>query len=94
MRWDLFDRLVRFEDNTLSVDYAYDPLGRRIHKYSNAHHIHRPEAGSHWNQNERARKQREMGCGFTLFGWPGKAARPRPIRPMERAAKKYQRNLR
>ena len=71
MRWDLFDRLVRFEDNTLSVDYAYDPLGRRIHKYSNAHHKHRPEAGSHWNQNERARKQRELGCGFTLFGWDG-----------------------
>ena len=71
MRWDLFDRLVRFEDNTLSVDYAYDPLGRRIHKYSNAHHKHRPEAGSHWNQNEQARKQRELGCGFTLFGWAG-----------------------
>ena len=71
MRWDLFDRLVRFEDNTLSVDYAYDPLGRRIHKYSNAHHKHRPEAGSHWNQNEQARKQRELGCGFTLFGWDG-----------------------
>ena len=46
MRWDLFDRLVRFEDNTLSVDYAYDPLGRRIHKYSNAHHTHRPEPGT------------------------------------------------
>ena len=71
MCWDLFDRLVRFEDNTLSVDYAYDPLGRRIHKYSNAHHKHRPEAGSHWNQNEQARKQRELGCGFTLFGWDG-----------------------
>ena len=71
MRWDLFDRLVRFEDSTLSVDYGYDPLGRRIHKYSNAHHTHRPEAGSHWNQNERARKQRELGCGFTLFGWDG-----------------------
>ena len=71
MRWDLFDRLVRFEDSTLSVDYAYDPLGRRIHKYSNAHHKHRPEAGSHWNQNEQARKQRELGCGFTLFGWDG-----------------------
>ena len=62
---------MRFEDSTLSVDYAYDPLGRRIHKYSNAHHKHRPEAGSHWNQNEQARKQRELGCGFTLFGWDG-----------------------
>ena len=67
MRWDLFDRLVRFEDSTLSVDYAYGPLGRR----SNAHHTHRPQAGSHWNQNERARKQRELGCGFTLFGGYG-----------------------
>ncbi|KMN13393.1 RHS repeat-associated core domain-containing protein, partial [Pseudomonas weihenstephanensis] len=71
MRWDLFDRLVCFEDNRLRVDYAYDPLGRRIHKYSSAHHKHRPEAGSHWNQNEQARKQRELGCGFTLFGWDG-----------------------
>ena len=62
---------MRFEDSTLSVDYGYDPLGRRIHKYSNAHHKHRPEAGSHWNQNQRARKQRELGCGFTLFGWDG-----------------------
>ena len=27
MRWDLFDRLVRFEGSTRSVDYAYDPRG-------------------------------------------------------------------
>ena len=89
MRWDLFDRLVRFEDSTLSVDYAYDPLGRRIHKYSNAHHKHRPEAGSHWNQNERARKQRELGCGFTLFGWDGDtlARESSPAQPMARRVK-------
>uniref|UniRef100_UPI000B0E03D1 RHS repeat-associated core domain-containing protein n=1 Tax=Pseudomonas lundensis TaxID=86185 RepID=UPI000B0E03D1 len=71
LHWDLFDRLVRFEDNRLRVDYAYDPLGRRLYKYSNAHHPHRNEAGSQWNQNEQARKQRELGCGFTLFGWDG-----------------------
>lgn len=71
MRWDLFDRLVRFEDSRLSVDYAYDALGRRLHKNSSAHHKQRAEAGSHWNHNEYARKQREHGCGFTLFGWDG-----------------------
>ena len=71
LQWDLFDRLVRFEDNRLRVDYAYDPLGRRLYKYSNAHHPHRNEAGSQWNRNEQARKQRELGCGFTLFGWDG-----------------------
>ena len=24
-----------------------------------------------WNRNEQARKQRELGCGFTLYGWDG-----------------------
>ena len=71
LHWDLFDRLVRFENSQLRVDYAYDPLGRRLYKHSNAHHRNRSEAGSQWNRNEQARKQRELGCGFTLFGWDG-----------------------
>ncbi|MGC3932874.1 RHS repeat-associated core domain-containing protein [Pseudomonas atacamensis] len=71
MRWDLFDRLVNFDDARLSVDFAYDALGRRLYKNSNAHYKERSEAGSQWNQNERARKQRELSCGFTLFGWDG-----------------------
>ncbi|WP_123585339.1 RHS repeat-associated core domain-containing protein [Pseudomonas brassicacearum] len=71
MQWDLFDRLVRFEDARLAVDYAYDPLGRRLHKNSSAHYKQRPEAGSQWNRNEHARRQRELGCGFTLYGWDG-----------------------
>ncbi|NNA18990.1 RHS repeat protein, partial [Pseudomonas lundensis] len=71
LQWDLFDRLVRFENSQLSVDYAYDPLGRRLYKHSNAHHLNRSEAGSQWNRNEQARKQRELECGFTLFGWDG-----------------------
>lgn len=71
MQWDLFDRLVHFEDDSLAVDYAYDPLGRRLYKNSSAHYQQRPEAGSLWNRNEHARKQREHGCGFTLFGWDG-----------------------
>ena len=71
LHWDLFDRLVRFENTHLSVEYAYDALGRRLYKNSNAHHRHNPEAGSQWNKNEQARKQRELGCDFTLFGWDG-----------------------
>jgi RHS repeat-associated protein len=71
MRWDLFDRLMHFEDSRLAVDFAYDALGRRLHKNSNAHYRHRPEAGSQWNRNEHARRQRELGCGFTLYGWDG-----------------------
>ena len=71
LQWDLFDRLVHFEDSRLSVDFAYDALGRRLHKNSLAHYKQRPEAGSLWNRNEHARKQRELGCGFTLYGWDG-----------------------
>ncbi|CAI8926394.1 RHS repeat-associated core domain-containing protein [Pseudomonas serboccidentalis] len=71
MKWDLFDRLVHFEDNRLAVDFAYDALGRRLYKNSVAHFKRRPEAGSQWNRNEHSRVQREHGCGFTLYGWDG-----------------------
>jgi len=71
MRWDLFDRLVHFNDARLSVEYAYDALGRRLLKHSNVHYKQRPEAGSLWNRSEHARVQREHGCGFTLYGWDG-----------------------
>lgn len=28
-----------------------------------------------WNHNEQARKQRELGCGFALYGWDGSTGR-------------------
>ncbi|QZI69364.1 RHS domain-containing protein [Pseudomonas protegens] len=71
LRWDLFDRLIRYEDARLSVDYTYDALGRRLYKDSTAHYRPRPEAGSRWSRNEQALRQRELGCGFTLYGWDG-----------------------
>lgn len=71
MRWDLFDRLVHFEDSRLSVEFAYDALGRRLSKNSKVHYKQRPAAGSLWNSAEHARLQREHGCGFTLYGWDG-----------------------
>ncbi|MCU0070069.1 RHS domain-containing protein [Pseudomonas koreensis] len=71
LQWDLFDRLVHFDDARLAVDYAYDALGRRLYKDSRVHYKQRPEAGSQWNRNELARKQSEMNCGFTLYGWDG-----------------------
>ena len=30
-----------------------------------------PQAGSGWNINQHARKQRELGCDHTLYGWDG-----------------------
>jgi RHS repeat-associated protein len=69
--WDLFDRLTGYNDDKLKVDYSYDALGRRLHKHSVAHFWDRPEAGTGWNQLQRAKRQRELGCGFTLFGWDG-----------------------
>ncbi|RZI64051.1 MAG: RHS repeat protein, partial [Pseudomonas sp.] len=71
LHWDLFDRLVHFRDPRLAVDFGYDPLGRRLYKLSKAHYRPRPEAGTGWNENEHARKEREFGCGFTLYGWDG-----------------------
>uniref|UniRef100_UPI00313DD0C2 RHS repeat-associated core domain-containing protein n=1 Tax=Pseudomonas sp. CFBP 8772 TaxID=2775284 RepID=UPI00313DD0C2 len=71
LHWDLFDRLAHFRDSRLTVDFGYDPLGRRLYKFSKAHYRPRPEAGTGWNENEHARKERELGCGFTLYGWDG-----------------------
>nr|WP_315403945.1 RHS repeat-associated core domain-containing protein [uncultured Pseudomonas sp.] len=69
--WDLFDRLQAYSDDKLKVEYSYDALGRRLHKHSTAHYWNKPEAGTGWNQLERAKRQRELNCGFTLFGWDG-----------------------
>ena len=71
LTWDLFDRLEHYDDALLSVKYGYDALGRRLYKHSSAHVKQRPEAGSQWNRNELARRQRELGCNFTLYGWDG-----------------------
>ncbi|PKA73054.1 RHS repeat-associated protein [Pseudomonas baetica] len=71
LRWDLFDRLVHFDDARLEVDFAYDALGRRLYKHSRAHFKEHAEAGSLWNLNEYARRQRDLRCGFTLYGWDG-----------------------
>ncbi|MFJ7885651.1 hypothetical protein ACIQYF_19580 [Pseudomonas sp. NPDC096917] len=46
LQWDLFDRLVAFNDDRLSVDCYYDALGRRIAKHSEAHYRNNPQAGS------------------------------------------------
>ncbi|WP_217709462.1 RHS repeat-associated core domain-containing protein [Burkholderia cepacia] len=69
--WDLFDRLTHYEDERLAVDYTYDALGRRLSKYSKAHYEERREAGPHWNRAERVKRNRDLQCGFTLYGWDG-----------------------
>ncbi|MFV0929266.1 RHS repeat-associated core domain-containing protein [Pseudomonas palmensis] len=69
--WDLFNRLVRYSDDRLSVEYSYDALGRRLHKHAVAHYKDKPEAGTGWNAMQRSKRQRELHCGFTLYGWDG-----------------------
>ncbi|MBM2656555.1 hypothetical protein [Burkholderia diffusa] len=68
---DLFDRLTHYEDDRLKVNYTYDALGRRLYKHSQAHYEERREAGPHWNRAERVKHNRELQCGFTLYGWDG-----------------------
>ncbi|NER66043.1 hypothetical protein G3436_21935 [Pseudomonas sp. MAFF212427] len=62
---------MHFENARLAVEFAYDALGRRLFKHSSAHYKPCREAGSQWNRNEHERKQRELGCGFTRYGWDG-----------------------
>ncbi|MCA7939691.1 RHS domain-containing protein [Burkholderia cepacia] len=69
--WDLFDRLTHYEDERLQADYSYDALGRRLTKHSKAYYEERREAGPHWNRAERVKRNRELQCGFTLYGWDG-----------------------
>ncbi|WLE60857.1 hypothetical protein GIY62_09515 [Burkholderia plantarii] len=51
--------------------YAYDALGRRIAKYTNAKVTPLAMAGSGWRDAERARLARGHGYGLTLCGWEG-----------------------
>ncbi|MCC4104753.1 RHS repeat domain-containing protein [Serratia ureilytica] len=67
----LFDRLTHYEDERLQADYSYDALGRRLFKHSQAHYEERREAGPLWNSAERVKRNRELQCGFTLYGWDG-----------------------
>ncbi|GLO58907.1 hypothetical protein PPUJ20066_49430 [Pseudomonas putida] len=69
--WDLYNRLRRYEDDRLSVDFAYDALGRRLYKHSRSKYRDRPQAGPVWNENARRQRDEELGCGFTWFTWDG-----------------------
>ncbi|MGN8063966.1 RHS repeat-associated core domain-containing protein, partial [Ralstonia sp. 22111] len=69
--WDLFNRLTRYSDDRLSVRYQYDALGRRITKHAQAVYFEPLGAGSVYIHNERARVNKELGCGLTLYGWDG-----------------------
>jgi len=69
--WDLYNRLRRYEDDRLIVDFAYDALGRRLYKNSRSKYRDRPQAGPLWNENARRQRDEELGCGFTWFTWEG-----------------------
>ncbi|WP_232040129.1 RHS repeat-associated core domain-containing protein [Ralstonia wenshanensis] len=55
----------------MSWAYQYDALGRRITKHAQAVYFEPLGAGSVYIHNEHARVNKELGCGFTLYGWDG-----------------------
>jgi RHS repeat-associated protein len=55
----------------LTVNFAYDALGRRLFKLSKAKYYDRREAGPMWNKLERAKLDEQYGCGYTIYGWDG-----------------------
>ncbi|KRC76067.1 hypothetical protein ASE30_05465 [Achromobacter sp. Root83] len=69
--WDLFNRLTGYSNDTLRVSYQYDALGRRLMKQSEAHWQERPGMTHAQRQEEKARLNRALGCGATLYGWDG-----------------------
>ena len=69
--WDLFDRLRRYEDDRLVVEFGYDALGRRVYKDSHSKYRNRVHAGPVWNENSRRTLDEKLGCDLTLFIWDG-----------------------
>ncbi|MBK4995777.1 RHS repeat protein [Pseudomonas sp. S37] len=69
--WDLYDRLRRYEDDRLVVEFGYDALGRRVYKDSRSKYRNRVQAGPVWNENARRALDEELGCDLTLFVWDG-----------------------
>lgn len=69
--WDLYDRLRRYEDERLVVEFGYDALGRRVYKDSRSKYRKRVQAGPVWNENARRALDEKLGCDLTLFIWDG-----------------------
>ena len=69
--WDLYDRLRRYEDDRLVVEFGYDALGRRVYKDSRSKYRNQVQAGPVWNENARRALDEKLGCDLTLFIWDG-----------------------
>ena len=69
--WDLYDRLRRYEDDRLVLEFGYDALGRRVYKDSRSKYRNRVQAGPVWNENVRRALDEKLGCDLTLFIWDG-----------------------
>lgn len=69
--WDLYDRLRRYEDDRLVVEFGYDALGRRVYKDSRSKYRNRVQAGPIWNENARRELDEKLGCDLTFFIWDG-----------------------
>lgn len=71
LTWDLFDRLVGYSDERLTIIYGYDPLGRRLYKRSRPQYRPDPAATDGWNKLNYQRQQHELGCDSYIYGWDG-----------------------
>jgi len=69
--WDAFNRLTGYSDPYRKVEYHYDALGRRIYKQSQAHYSENLNDGEVYRRTQRALRNKELGCGTTLYGWDG-----------------------
>ncbi|RDI21954.1 RHS repeat-associated protein, partial [Pseudacidovorax intermedius] len=58
-------------NGTVRTRYWYDPLGRRLGKFSEPIVHVPPMAGSRYGASEYARRAKEEGLGGVLYGWDG-----------------------
>ena len=72
--WDLHDRLTRYEDERLTVKFAYDALGRRLFKLSKSKYQPKREAGPIWNQNEQRKLDEKYGWVFERVIFTGRSS--------------------
>lgn len=55
----------------ISVDFAYDALGRRLYKHSRSKYRDRPQAGPVWNENARRQRDEELTDEDGQMAWSG-----------------------